>query len=162
MAGYVSPYPYLEKLQEKMEERLDRKVPAGGRFCGFCYGRMRESDAVCPYCGTGAHERPTVGEIPQDVLRAYLARRKTEARWVHLGAFTGLILAAALFLVLVLYAPGWLGHPALAFSVLIFGGYLLAQLFGPILFAQIGYRRGSRKRDRMWGEFVRARDEAGA
>jgi hypothetical protein len=43
-------------------------------------------------------------------------------------------------------------------SVLIFGGYLLAQLFGPLLFGQIGYRKGSQKRDRMWAKYLLERD----
>jgi hypothetical protein len=158
VAGYATPYPYLEKLQAKMEERLARKVPVKGRFCGFCYGRLRESDTVCPFCGTSTIERAAVDEVPQPVLRAYLARQKTEARWVHSGAFFGLIIAAVLFLVLVLYGPGLLGHPAVAFSVLILGGYLLAQVFGPLLGGQLGYRRGSRKRDRLWAAWLRERD----
>ena len=45
----MSPYPYLDRLQEKMEERLARKVPVAGRFCGFCYARLRGSDAACAY-----------------------------------------------------------------------------------------------------------------
>jgi hypothetical protein len=161
-AGYVTPYPYLEKLQEKMEERLDRKVPVKGRFCGFCYGRLREAEGVCGYCGTAVSERPPVAEVPQQVLRAYLARKKTEARWVHMGAFTGLILAAVLFLVLVVWGPGWLGHPALAFVVLLFGGYGLAQLFGPLLAGQVGYRKGSKARDEAWRRFLEERDGTGA
>ena len=52
IAGYVTPYPYLDQLQEKMEERLARKVPIKGRFCGFCYARLRESDTVCPFCAS--------------------------------------------------------------------------------------------------------------
>ena len=96
--------------------------------------------------------------MPQEVLRAYQARQKTEARWVHTGAFVGLIVASGLFLAMVLYGPGILGHPALAFTVLIFGGYVLAQIFGPLIVGQFGYRSGSRKRDRMWAAFLAARD----
>ena len=157
-AGYVPPYPYLEKLQEKMEERLARKVPVKGRFCGFCYGRLRETDAVCPFCESAAATRPTVDEVPQAVLAAYRARQRTEATWVYMGAFAGLIIASALFLLMVVWGPGLLGHPALAFVVLIGGGYLLAQLFGPIIAGQFGYRRGSRKRDELWAAFLRERD----
>ncbi|MGE5597064.1 MAG: hypothetical protein ACM3S1_13650 [Hyphomicrobiales bacterium] len=157
-AGYVSPYPYVERLQEKMEERLERKVPIKGRFCGFCYARLREADATCPFCAHAIADVGTVEEIPQDVLRAYLAKQKVEARWVHTGAFFGLIVAMALFLYLVIWGPGLLGHPAVAFAVLIGGGYVLAQLFGPILAGQIGYRRGARKRDRMWAEHLARRD----
>jgi hypothetical protein len=153
-AGYVSPYPYLDRLQEKMEERLARKVPVKGRFCGFCYARLREADAGCEFCGSRVEAVGTVGEVPQEVLRAYQARQKTEARWVHLGAFAGLILAAAVFLWMVVWAPGVLGHPALAFTVLLLGGYVLAQVFGPILGGQVGYRRGSKKRDELWAEVL--------
>lgn len=160
IAGYVSPYPYLDRLQEKMEERLDRKVPATGRFCGFCYARLRDTDTICPFCGTGTGERETVREIPQDVLRAYRAKQSTEARWVHSGAFFGLIVASVLFIVLVIWGPGPLGHPAVGFAVLIGGGYVLAQLFGTFIGAQIGYRSGARKRDAAWARFLAERDGA--
>lgn len=159
-AGYVSPYPYVERLQEKMEERLARKVPVKGRFCGFCYGRLREADEVCAYCHHDIAKVGTVDEIPQDVLRAYWTKQRTEARWVHTGAFFGLIVAMFLFLYMVTWAPGFLGHPALAFAVLIGGGYVLAQLFGPLIAGQIGYRKGARKRDRMWAEHLVRRDGA--
>jgi len=157
-AGYVSPYPYMEKLQEKMEERLDRKVPVTGRYCGFCYGRLREVEAICPFCATSTSERPTVDEIPQAVLRAYRAKQRTEAGWVYGGAFVGLIIASVLFIVLELWGPGILGHPATGFAVLILGGYLLAQLCGPLIAGQFGYRSGARKRDLAWGRFLAERD----
>jgi len=160
IAGYLSPFPYLDRLQEKMEERLERRVPAAGRFCGFCYARLRETDEVCPFCATPTDGLPTVAEIPQDVLRLYLAKQKTEARWVHSGAFLGLLIAMALFLYLVVWGPGILGHPALAFAVLIGGGYALAQLFGTLIGAQIGYRKGARKRDAMWAAYLERRDGA--
>jgi len=156
-AGYVSPYPYLDRLQDKMEERLARKVPVAGRFCGFCYGRLRETEHRCPFCAADIARVGTATEVPQPVLAAYRARQKTEARWVYLGAFAGLIIASALFLLMVLYGPGVLGHPALAFTVLILGGYVLAQVFGPLIGGQFGYRSGSRKRDRLWAEFLASR-----
>ncbi|WP_322795523.1 hypothetical protein [Tepidiforma sp.] len=161
IAGYVSPYPYVDRLQEKMEERLARRVPASGRFCGFCYARLRAEDTVCPFCGTATAEREPVSEIPQEVLRLYLAKQKTEARWVHGGAFFGLVVASALFIWMVIWGPGILGHPALAFGVLLLGGYVLAQLFGTFIGAQIGYRKGARRRDAMWAEFLARRDGAG-
>ena len=157
-AGYESPYPYLDQLQEKMEERLAHRVPAAGRYCGFCYARLRADDQVCPFCRTLTADRATVTEIPQEVLRAYKAKASTEARWVHTGAFTGLILASVLFILMVIWGPGLLGHPALAFGVLLLGGYFLAQFFGPFLFAQWGYARGARKRDAMWAKFIAERD----
>lgn len=156
-AGYESPYPYLEKLQPRMDERLDRRVPVNGRFCGFCYGRLRSDDTVCGYCGSQLEATGTVTEIPQDVLRIFLAKKKTEERWVHMGAFVGLLVAMGLFIYLVLWGPWLLGHPAAGFAVLILGGYVLAQLFGPILGGQIGYRKGSEKRDALWKTYLEAR-----
>lgn len=158
IAGYVTPYPYLDRLQEKMEERLDRRVPAAGRFCGFCYARLRNEDTRCPFCATPTSERATVDEIPQDVLRAYKLKQSTEARWVHTGAFTGMIIASLVFIWMVTWAPGFLGHPALAFAELLLGGYFLAQFFGPLLFGQVGYRKGARKRDEAWAQFLSERD----
>jgi hypothetical protein len=133
-------------------------VPAAGRFCGFCYGRLRESDVDCPFCEHAIAGYGTVNEIPQPVLKLYQAKQKTEARWVHSGAFLGLIIASVLFVVLVVWGPGILGHPAVGFTVLIGGGYVLAQLFGTLIGAQIGYRAGARKRDAMWAAYLRQRD----
>ena len=158
VAGYSTPYPYLEKLQEKMEERLAKRVPAAGRFCGFCYCRLREADETCGVCGSVVTTVGTTREIPQEVLRAYQLKQKTEARWVHSGAFFGLAISMTLFLLMVLFGPGFLGHPALAFIVLIGGGYLLAQLFGSFIGAQIGYSKGARQRDAAWSAILAARD----
>lgn len=157
-AGYETPYPYLDQLQEKMEERLAHRVPAAGRFCGFCYARLRSTDTACSFCKTATNERPTVDAIPQEVLRAYKAKSSTEARWVHTGAFTGLILASLVFLWMVVWGPGLLGNPAVAFLELLLGGYFLAQFFGPLLFAQAGYRRGAKKRDALWAQHLAERD----
>lgn len=157
-AGYVSPYPYLDRLQEKMEERLAHRVPAAGRYCGFCYARLRQEDTVCPFCSTATEARASVAEIPQEVLRLYLVKQKTEARWVHSGAFFGLIVASILFVVLEVWGPGPLGHPLVGFVVLIGGGYLMAQFFGVYVGAQIGYRKAASKRDGLWAAFLAARD----
>lgn len=153
-AGYVSPYPYLDRLQDKMEERLARKVPAAGRFCGFCFARLRETDVTCPYCSSDIAQRGTVKEIPQDVLRLYKAKHDTEARWVYGLGFVGLIIAAVLFMVLEMWGPGPLGHPAAGFAVLLLGGYVLAQFFGTLIGGQIGYRHGAKKRDALWAAWL--------
>lgn len=160
-AGYASPYPYLDRLQEKMEERLAHRVPAAGRFCGFCYGRLRESDTDCPFCAASIAEAGTAPEIPQDVLRTYRAKQKTESGWVYGGAFLGLIIASIAFVAMVTWGPGPLGHPAAAFAMLIGGGYVLAQLFGPLIGGQIGYRRGARKRDALWAQHLAEKARGG-
>jgi hypothetical protein len=161
-AGYVSPYPYLDRLQEKMEERLARRVPATGRFCGFCYARLQPDTASCPFCQHNVEAAGTVNEIPQPVLRMYKLKRDTEARWVYGMGFVGLIIAAVLFVVCELWGPGIIGHPAFGFAVLLLGGYVLAQFFGTLIGAQFGYRNGARKRDRLWAKYMTERDRPAA
>ena len=158
VAGYTSPYPYAPRLQDRMDEIIDRKVPNAGTFCGFCFARLAAGAERCPYCGTETAPCAAAGTVPREVLRAYGAKKRTEATWVYSGALLGLMIAAALFVVLVVWAPGLLGHPGIAFLVLIGGGYVLAQIFGPLLAGQLGYRVGSRKRDRLWRRFLEAQE----
>ncbi len=157
-----SPYPYLDRLQDKMEERLAHKVPAGGRFCGFCFGRVRQEDATCPFCDGALDRTGIVTEIPQDVLRAYKAKQRTEASWVYGMGFVGLIIASFLFVVMVLWGPGPIGHPAIAFTVLIGGGYLMARFFGEVVGGVIGFPKGIRKRDELWTEWLKTHPDPSA
>jgi hypothetical protein len=59
---------------------------------------------------------------------------------------------------MVIWGPGLLGNPAIAFLELLIGGYFLAQFFGPFLFAQWGYAKGARKRDALWSKYLADRD----
>jgi hypothetical protein len=160
-AGYVSPFPYAVLLQDKMDEILDEQVPRSGHFCGYCYGRIAPDADACAFCETSTSERSVTNEIPLDVLRIYKQKKSIEALWVHSGAMVGLLTSAALFIILVVWGPGLLGHPGVAFTVLIGGGYVLAKLFGGVVAAQFGYRAGSRKRDAAWRKYLEERDGPG-
>ena len=166
-AGYVSPYPYVQRLQDRMDEILDRQVPNSGRFCGFCFARLARDIERCPYCATETTERPTVESVPQEALLIYRAKKRTEELWVYNGAMVGLLIAAGVFVALVVWGTDLVGSRSIALGVaflaLIGGGYLLAQLFGPLVCGQVGYRRGSRKRDELWAAFLeeRMRGEGG-
>jgi hypothetical protein len=151
-----SEFPYLDKLQPKMEEMLTREIPGEGRFCGFCYGRARRGAEECEYCGRAYEQAGLVSRIPPQVQRMYLLKRKREGLVVHLGAFFGLLIGAAGFLALVLNGV----HPVIGFAFLLFGSYLLAQLCGPIIGGQFGYAWGARTRDRLWSEYLAERDRA--
>lgn len=161
VAGYVSPYPYVQRLQDRMDEILDRQVPNSGRFCGFCFARLASDTEHCPYCGTETAERGTVESVPREALIIYRAKKRTEERWVYGGAMVGLLIAAGVFVALVVWGTDLVGSRSIAlgiaFLALIGGGYLLAQLFGPLICGQVGYRRGSRKRDELWGQFLEER-----
>lgn len=166
VAGYVSPYPYVQRLQERMDEILDRQVPNSGRFCGFCYARLARDAERCPYCQADAAERPPVEAVPREALLIYRAKKRTEERWVYGGAMLGLLIAAGVFVALVVWGTDLFGSRSLALGVaflaLIGGGYVLAQLFGPLICGQVGYRRGSRKRDELWAAFLAERDSGEA
>ena len=95
-------------------------------------------------------ESGAVTEIPQAALRAYKAKQRTEASWVYGMGFVGLIIASILFVVMVLWGPGPLGPPAVAFAVLIGGGYLMARYTGEVIGGRIGYGKAIRKRDELW------------
>ena len=167
VAGYVSPYPYVQRLQDRMDEILDRRIPNSGRFCGFCYARLARDTERCSYCPAEAPELATVDKVPREALIIYRAKKRTEERWVYGGAMLGLLIAAGVFVALVVYGTDLVGNRSIAlgiaFVALIGGGYLLAQLFGPLICGQVGYLRGSRKRDELWGRFLeeRSREEAG-
>ncbi len=157
-AGYLSPYPYLDKLQDKMEERLARRVPVKGRFCGFCYGRLRDTDVQCGFCGANLDAVGTVNEIPQPVLRLYKRKQQTEARWVYGLGFVGLIIASVLFIVMAIWGPNIPARIGVAFLILIGGGYVLAQVFGTFIGGEIGYRRSARRRDQEWASYMAKRE----
>lgn len=167
VAGYVPPYPYVQRLQDRMDEILDRQIPNSGRFCGFCYARLARDVERCPYCGAETSDPPTVDRVPREALIIYREKKRTEERWVYGGAMLGLLIAAGVFVALVVYGTDLVGNRSIAlgiaFLALIGGGYLLAQLFGPLICGQVGYLRGSRKRDELWGRFLdeRGREEAG-
>ncbi len=161
VAGYASPYPYVQRLQDRMDEILDRQVPNSGRFCGFCYARLARDTEQCPYCGADTNETTTVDAVPREALIIYRTKKRTEERWVYAGAMMGLLIAAGVFVALVVYGTDLVGSRpialGIAFLALIGGGYLLAQLFGPLICGQVGYRRGSRRRDELWGQFLEER-----
>jgi len=149
----------LDRLQDKMEERLARLVPDSGTFCGYCYGRLRGDESRCPFCARDIAETQTVASIPQDVLRAYRAKQRVEVRWVYSFGFIGLVVSSVLFVVLVAWGPGLLGHPGVALTVLVGGGYLLARLLGEVVGGHFGVQRALQVRNRMWLEFVARRDK---
>ena len=161
VAGYVSPFPYVQRLQDRMDEILDRQVPNSGRFCGFCFARLANDTERCPYCQRETADLPTVESVPREVLIIYRAKKRTEERWVYSGAMLGLLIAAGVFVALVVYGTDLVGSRSIAlgiaFLALIGGGYVLAQLFGPLICGQVGYRRGSRKRDELWAAFLEER-----
>lgn len=161
VGGYVSPYPYVQRLQDRMDEILDRQIPNSGRFCGFCYARLARDTERCPYCGMEAADVPTLDAVPREALIIYRTKKRTEERWVYGGAMFGLLIAAGVFVALVVWGTDLFGSRSIslgiAFVALIGGGYLLAQLFGPLICGQVGYRRGSRKRDELWGRFLEER-----
>ena len=150
-----------------MDEIVDRQVPNSGRFCGVCFARLARDTERCPYCATERRSAQTVESVRgrrsadlsrEEAQRGTVGVRGRDDRTAHRGGRvrgaggvgTDLVGSRSIAL-------------GIAFLALIGGGYLLAQLFGPLICGQVGYRQGSRKRDELWGAFLeeRKRGEAG-
>jgi hypothetical protein len=145
----------LDMNQERMERIIRGDSPNAGRFCGYCYTRIDERDGRCAVCGRDSAEIAPVGRIPRDVLRVYNVYRKKMRLWVNTFAYLGILLAVALFIVMIVFLPNpwvWFAVP-----VLFFGSWYLANVFGGWLGAQLGARQGVPLRAEAWQRLLERR-----
>ncbi|MGH2588239.1 MAG: hypothetical protein ACRDJE_25245 [Dehalococcoidia bacterium] len=145
----------LTALQERMDRIIQGESPNAGRFCGYCYARLDEGQARCAVCGRTTDEVSPVSRVPRDALRVYNAHRKKMRFWVNLFAYLGILLAIALFVVMIVYLP----NPWVWFSVpvLFFGSWYLANLLGGWLGALLGTRQGVPARALLWQQLLEHR-----
>jgi hypothetical protein len=146
---------YLDDLQVQMEDLGLQKVPNLGRFCGNCYGRLPDGDAVCRYCGRDRAEVAPVSKVPVYVLRVYLAKRRREGIMVNSFAFLGLFLAVVISGVIYFFLVG--NWRVIAVFILLFAGWYLANLLGGWVGATLGYNWGRSVRDGYWVRYLEDR-----
>lgn len=145
----------FDALQERMERIIRGDSPNAGRFCGYCYARIDEGEQRCAVCGWTTAEVPPVSRVPRDALRVYNAHRKKMRLWVNLFAYLGILIAVALFIVMIVYLPNpwvWFAVP-----VLFFGSWYLANLLGGWLGATLGARQGIPARAVAWRTLLERR-----
>ena len=150
--------PFSEELDELIAEIHAGRAPNLGRFCGYCSAPLGK-DASCAVCGELAERTPSVQKIDRDLAQIYHAKRKREGLYVHLAAWTGILLATGLSILLILLLPGWTKVFAVIFLVL--GGYFMGSFFGNVLVQGFAYRAGLEMFAQRWAEW-RARQTPSA
>ena len=155
---------FSERLEEHLVAVSRGESPARGRFCGNCYTPMSTKTATCPHCATAAAERPSVDQVPAEVLAALTQQRKTESMIVNGLAYLGLLIAVLGGLAIVLGIPALRDNLIAAFVVyaliLLIGGRGLAGVLGGHYGDRIGFERARRNTVTTWEQIV-AQREAG-
>ncbi len=149
--------PFSSELDEMIAEIRAGNAPNIGRFCGFCCAPLGRSD-YCGVCDLTTERVPAVDKIDRELAQIYHAKRKREGLYVHLAAWTGILLATALSILLILVLPGWTKVFAIIFLVL--GGYFAGVFFGNVLIQGFAYRAGLKMFARRWAEWRASAAEA--
>lgn len=145
----------LDANQERMERIIRGDSPNAGRFCGYCYARIDERDGPCAVCGRDSAATAPVGRIPREALRVYNVYRRKMRLWVNLFAYLGILLAVALFLVMIVFLPNpWVWF---AIPVLFFGSWYFANVSGGWLGAKLGTGQGAPGRAEAWQRLLQRR-----
>ena len=156
---------FSTSLEEHLVAVSRGQAPNRGRFCGNCYTPIGPDTQRCPHCGedTKAGRRP-VNSVPDTVMQALRAQRKTESRWVTGLAYLGLLIAVVGGIVFVLTVPvlkDRLIYATIAYGViLLIGGRGLAAVLGGYYGDRIGYERARAKTRAAWEQIVAERDAA--
>lgn len=142
--------PFSSELDEMIAEIRAGNAPNIGRFCGYCCAPIGELES-CAVCGETTERTPAVDKIDRDLAQIYQAKRKREGLYVHLAAWTGILLATAVSILMILFLPGWTKVFAIIFLVL--GGYFAGVFFGNVLIQGYAYRAGLKMFARRWAEW---------
>ena len=150
--------PFSTELDELIAEIRAGNAPNIGRFCGYCSAPLGELDA-CGVCGETVDRTPAADKIDRDLAQIYQAKRKREGLYVHLAAWSGILLATALSILMILLLPGWTKVFAVIFLVL--GGYFAGVFFGNVLIQGFAYRAGLKMFARRWTQWRASSSEPG-
>ena len=148
--------PFSTELDELIAEIRAGNAPNLGRFCGYCCAPLGAEQPGqtqhCGICDVSTAQTPTVDKIDRDLAQIYVAKRKREGLYVHAAAWTGILLATGLSILMILLLPGWTKAFAIAFLVL--GGYFMGVFFGNVLVQGFAYRAGLRMFAKRWTEWL--------
>ncbi len=142
--------PFSSELDEMIAEIRAGNAPNIGRFCGYCSAPLGQADA-CGVCGEPTERTPSVDKIDRELAQIYHAKRKREGLYVHLAAWTGILLATGLSILLILVLPDW--TKIFAIIVLVLGGYFAGVFFGNVLVQGFAYRAGLRMFAKSWADW---------
>ena len=142
--------PFSLELDEMIAEIRAGNAPNIGRFCGYCSAPLGDLES-CGVCGETTDRTPAVDKIDRELAQIYQAKRKREGLYVHLAAWSGILLATALSILMILFLPGWTKVFAVIFLVL--GGYFAGVFFGNVLIQGIAYRAGLKMFAKRWTQW---------
>ncbi len=142
--------PFSSELDELIAEIRAGRAPNIGRFCGYCSAPLGQEES-CGVCGETTSNIPASDKIDRDLAQIYHAKRKREGLYVHLAAWSGILLATALSILMILLLPGWTKVFAIVFLVL--GGYFAGVFFGNVLIQGFAYRAGLNMFAKRWAEW---------
>lgn len=151
--------PFSSELDEMIAEIRAGNAPNIGRFCGYCSAPLGELES-CGVCGEQTDRTPAVDKIDRDLAQIYQAKRKREGLYVHLAAWSGILLATGLSIMMILLLPGWTKVFAIVFLVL--GGYFAGVFFGNVLIQGIAYRAGLKMFAKRWTQWRASSGSAGS
>ena len=142
--------PFSSELDELIAEIRAGRAPNIGRFCGYCSAPLGQEES-CGVCGETTSNIPASDKIDRDLAQIYHAKRKREGLYVHLAAWSGILLATGLSILMILLLPGWTKVFAIVFLVL--GGYFAGVFFGNVLIQGFAYRAGLNMFAKRWAEW---------
>ena len=142
--------PFSTELDQTIAEIRAGNAPNIGRFCGYCSAPLGKAER-CSVCGEPTEQTPAVDKIDRDLAQIYLAKRKREGLYVHLAAWSGILLATGLSILMILLLPGWTKVFAIIFLVL--GGYFAGVFFGNVLVQGYAYRAGLKMFAKRWAQW---------
>ena len=140
---------YLSELDE-LNRRDPRLAGATSVLCGYCSAPLGQKE-TCLVCGETTDVTPAVDKIDRELAQIYQAKRKREGLYVHLAAWSGILLATALSILMILLLPGWTKVFAIVFLVL--GGYFAGVFFGNVLIQGFAYRAGLNMFAKRWAQW---------
>ena len=146
--------PFSPELDALIHEIRAGEAPNIGRFCGYCSAPLGQA-AGCEVCGESTSRTEPLDKIDRELAQIYVAKRKREALFVHIGAWTGILLATALSILLIVFLPGW--TKVFAIMTLVLGGYFAGVFFGNVLAQTPAYRSGLKLFAQRWSEYAATR-----
>ena len=153
---------FSERLEDHIVGVSKGQMPNAGRFCGNCYTPLARESLHCPQCGEDTRTgRTPVGAVPQPIIDALIAQRKTESTWVTSFAYLGVLIAVISGLAIVLSVPFF--HASLLSATIFYGPWLLigSRVFAGILGGyygdRLGYEKARAKTRAAWDGWVAER-----
>ena len=147
-SGVLDDAEVLEELQDRMVKIARGGSPRFGRFCGYCYARLKQEDTACRVCHRGTVQPAPVEEVPDDVLRVYMAFHRKMQLWVNVFAFVGIFIAIVLAGLVLVFLPA--AFKLLAVPVMLGGAWYFANLLGGGVGGHLGMKSGRAARARRW------------